>query len=663
MRTLTSNNNASVNEDFAVNVTPFIRVNNAWYSANTDLQPFYTSGRLQEVSQIQHTLKSNYSGAITTASCSFIDADHLAKDTLDDGGMDREWLCYIYYWFYGNTPNDLISILKGYIAEPISWDESSHIFSCDIVSTYREGLCGYIFDVEDFNESEEIECPYSESNGRLWPIVFGDVEYVPLFPVQRAPEGFLKKDITNDSETVEIGSAEPLKNNEVFIAGVLYDISEDGNINEANKKIFSVDSTERPEEYEKNRKQVKLEDDNVFLVGRFVVYEDGGLKTLNYCVAQNGAFCSFLIDWHVPRDQDQIDLDNMSLDVYGAPIEGCWNYKIIMSHLKEKLRTEKRLSLNNDDTFTICGGAKVVENTPSIYAANYFGCEEISNVFFENEGFFLTYPHLSYDVKNINLPTGTQGTIVSFNEPLQLHGFSTQAMASIKSSKGSNSTEAIRTLLGEFTDYQIDETTFDSVASYTENYPANFTITEPSEVIATCEDIAWQSRCGVVIKPTDYICIYYLSKDPTPDYTITDSIIEADSIVFSYVDVYDISSNFLGRWKPNHISEERIEYYKDQDPLSETTQSYDFWIYNIKECVTQSLQFWGKRLSSLWTYVSLRTFHKTIALELYDCVDFNLTAEGLVANGIKGIVEGITYDFNDDGSISLKVWLPVEADE
>lgn len=663
MRTLTANTQNKVDTKLGVNPVVVVKLGSRYYGTYEDTSPVFVSGRIKDVSAVKYSVKQNYSGAIGSVSLTFIDTDNLAKNTLDDGDFNRNIDCIVYYHFYGNNLSDLVPILRGYVAEPISWNEGDRTFTFDIVSSYQEKTCGYIFDPDDFIGDSIITSPDERARGSLWPIVFGKVNNSPLLKIQQAPRGYLDINVENTANTSYMSMWESFPQGEsieVFMGGVLCDVTLDKNsmgLTTLNKPILEA-ATKSKTAAAAGYNKVQLRDEGQYLAGRFVtVTAPSGDTIINFCTSQYGTICTFAIDF-MDRGRP-LDITTDTLTAYGAPIQDTKNLDLLIEIMGDTL-DKRRLRYFDDGSFTILAGAYVYLNVPTIYAAGYYQITGLQDVLIKDGDSWVAFPELGYNLRHITLPTGIAGSIIEFNEPLEPLGFGDGAVATMESSKGNNSATAIETLFDEFTSYTTGST-FATVASEVAKYYANFTITEPMDVISLCEDIAWQSRCAIVIKATNTVEIYYLSKEPSSVFEIDKSKVEANTMVFNYTDVYDVSANFIGVWRPSILHDEQMTTYKETDPTTDTTKKFKFWIYNIEDCVAKSLEFWGKRLSTLWTYMTVKTFHRTLALELHDCVSFDLNDSELINDSVKGIVEQINYDFQDDGSITLDIWLPVEA--
>jgi hypothetical protein len=236
-----------------------------------------------------------------------------------------------------------------------------------------------------------------------------------------------------------------------------------------------------------------------------------------------------------------------------------------------------------------------------------------------------------------------------------------QLYVTLTSSVGPNTANIISWILTTFTDVTPDATTFASVAAAISNYPSNFALFNSKDAISLVKDIAWQARCAIWIK-NKVAYIKYLSIDPTPVKTLTDSDIEEESLLMEYTETDDIITKFTAKWKSNYFVKEdiRTTIRHNLSKYGEQAQEYDFFIYNLGDLVLKSATFWAYRYANTWKKIQMTVFLNQLTLETHDDVTIDLTDDYFSDGPIVGVVEKAEYD-STGNSIKLTVWLPIKA--
>jgi hypothetical protein len=232
------------------------------------------------------------------------------------------------------------------------------------------------------------------------------------------------------------------------------------------------------------------------------------------------------------------------------------------------------------------------------------------------------------------------------------------------SSVGPNPTAIIDYLVGKYTSYTVDATSFAAVAALLTNYPSNFYIKARPNVMSLIKDIAYQARCAVFIRD-NVVYITYLPYAPTPLKTLTETDILNGSFRFDHTATERLETKHVISW-----SEGDAGVFKEDPTDFEFTlkhnipkygnfeAEYDYYTYNIYELVEKSATFWMIRKANTWRYVEFETPMKHLDLDVFDCVTLNIAQ----FPSVNIVIEETVYNA-DKNTITFKAWTPVRSGE
>jgi hypothetical protein len=284
----------------------------------------------------------------------------------------------------------------------------------------------------------------------------------------------------------------------------------------------------------------------------------------------------------------------------------------------------------------------------------------------------------------------TRASALLFYEPLENYNTDTEKWEetiyiSGTSTVGPNTANIIKWLLLNYTDYAVDNLSFNDVASELP-FGSNFGFYEREDTLKLCQRIAWQARCALIVD-SEEISIKYLAPNPTSKFTFNRTNIERRSLKFTVSDSTEVVTKIIGTWrKTNQYNEpptrllqnkqkaeikDIIRALKETDrrenPPTEITLyqenenrygvksvTEDFFIYDFEEPILATLNFWGHRNANVWRKAILKTFMPALILQPYDAVTLDIDLLGT----IKGILESIQYN-SDSKDIIVNIWLPI----
>ena len=241
-----------------------------------------------------------------------------------------------------------------------------------------------------------------------------------------------------------------------------------------------------------------------------------------------------------------------------------------------------------------------------------------------------------------------------------------QIYVTFQSSIGPNIVDILIWLILNYTPYNYDLTTFNSVRSQVDNYPANFVIMDRPLVDQLMNEICYQSRCSLVLKGGVYY-IKYLSAQPTAVGYVDFDHIEENSLKVTTTPVEELVTRYTATWRPDYSPDyenaNKVILKNNHLRYGFIDYERDFFIYNQFYLVQKSALFWLLRTSNVFKIVSFTVFLDHLNLEAQDAIilDFGSSdGNGVFADfPVTSLITNQVYD-SDNHSISLTCWTPIK---
>ena len=186
MRILTANAIAEIAKNLGTEPLNIIEIE--WVSGSTssysDKEILGIPGKILQLSNFDNVLTLDKSNS-AQISVVLDDIDGTIK-TIIDGDDVHKRPCIIYQHFEGLNLNDKFILFKGQVSSPIVWNEGDRTVSFTIISQIEDKEVGFSPEEGQFDFVSE------EAIGKPWPLVFGDVLYVPATKAREVLQGTLK---------------------------------------------------------------------------------------------------------------------------------------------------------------------------------------------------------------------------------------------------------------------------------------------------------------------------------------------------------------------------------------------------------------------------------------------------------------------------------------
>lgn len=704
MRNLTS---AALNKIKQLKGTePVIIVDIQWtpggpYSRYADKDYQNIQGRILDVSSIDDVIKVSRSETTAELTVTLSDEDLVLRHIVNHNDIHFR-NARVWQWFTDLPLSDAFLLFNGKINSPIDYSDADRTLTITILSELEATEIG--FQPEEGMNFNWISDEYFD---KPWPLAFGTVNNLPGQLVYKIPQGQTTKPLSMPNtcansvvngilqahlEILNIQAQLSAK----FAEGTLRSLkfAEEKHTNEeklqfynslsraksdaaaqANRRIQEVLNqiaqalaevqTPKEEDYGTNvghvingrrfpqNRFVTIKINGALFTGRFSgdnFYVTSFTNPNGECQdTQTGGF--FYQDSKITYvqydEKNQID---------GFVVQPVYH----MTNITEPTATNTYWFADGGSTVELVSNARelyVVNIIPSTVTGVYAykganGIETLQRV-----------PESYYTVRSFPLNNKFTAVVVEMKRALSSYeeGWTNdQIYVNLVSSVGPNTANILRWLIETYSNYQVDNASFNTVANYLVNYPSNFALFTRKELLKALEEIAWQARCRIWINDNKFF-ISYLPAEPNAVATITESVIDHESLRLSHTPSEDIVTKLRAEWRPSYDYDEpavvTVRYNTQKYGVHE--QTFDFYIYNIASLVVKSAQFWAIRLGNTWKKVNFSCSLDLLNVETFDCVLFNLP--GYYANGaVKALVEESTYD-SGSNTINMQLWLPVRA--
>lgn len=681
----------------------------AIYYADKDI-PGFAAGKITEVGELDEIVQVSGGGKSEQIRVTLDDTDGALKEIFDTIDVHKK-SARVWQWFAGIDIADKFLVFKGQINSPVVWNEGERTLEVAIVNRIEDVEVGF-----SAEEGQFLFLP-DELIGAPWPLCFGTVVNVPALKAVPANSGTLASGVGIKDFTLKrrIGLAEKITCPSNIVGwGKLVPVEGAGYLA---TPIYQADlNCVRTRCTEIERMKLALKEQTSYEYPTITVF--GGAKfaqgvtlTLNI----NGGFFTgyfgaggdpetFTITsrLHPKNDGNNGVLEDSEEErtirtecekaVQGAvnkanPGQGnpdddghAWWWtdprylgksppSQTIGARSSRITWENYRAAQAANFFWASGGASVrlASNAEIVYIANILP-STIQRVAawrtVDGNRFLLTVPEQYYTIRQTDF-NGYLVMEIVMTEPLSLRGRDTgggwedDIYVTMTSSVGPNTVDIIRWFIETYTDYAIDEDSFDACEATVENYPMHFPLLSRRNLITVLQEIATQARCALWQKD-DTFYIRYLSETPTPVDTIDEDDIIPKTLQISLSSTEDVVTKLVAKWKKDYalprqntlILRHNVKDYGTHE------KTFDYYCFNILQLVRKTATYWTIRKSNAWKRVKFSTPLTKLNLESFDAVTLSLPK--LASVPVIGIVEKATYN-SKENVIDFECWTPVLA--
>lgn len=724
-----------------------------WYSSkNISINGIDVQARVIEVGQMSNQKRADNRSTTGDMSVTLDDSDGRLKFYIDNTVAEKTE-AQIWLWFDGTGFDDRMLLLSGHMKEP-QWEDQGRKVSFTIETVIEKQEFGFAPTRDDFKDLSDdavgIAWPAAFGTVKHLPTIHAKkpIQATLTVDIRLSGQGYYRQgNILREDTQPKIQSYI----NSAYTADVIY--IDRPEIFPQNKPIvlsinnvyflgqfapdgsFKVEQANYPKYQNlkvtasqpnigttgittsgKYNVNVDVGDSKISLANCFCYFEGGGFS---YCEEQIGTICYFSYPF-IGKDGRSFT-PNLIQFVYSIAENGMTHAKELerlfhtfnfaQSQVTVPLAAYHELlssaSQASNALWRIETGATVFLYDPdeiNIYVASAIRMSSITSVYGKKliktytgkqRRIFTTIPAEYYQIQlTSNIPINDEfvsGLIVpvrlseligqEWDDDIYVSGTSTQ---------GPNSVEIIRYILEQFTDLDLDAS-FDNVSSDVAPYPCNFAYFDRKNALQFAQEIAWQSRCVLVVD-AERVSIRYLGQAPNPIMIFNTSNVAEDSVKLSWTSVDEIVTRFDATWtdtykdspsvqnlntsEVNRLSrvlkalvpdtyKERTatklyQYRENIDVFGLMQEQANIFIYNDEPSVKKTVDFWGHRKANSWQKVVFRALNlDALILQPFDGIAINLNQSPILLNVI-GTVERIEYS-HQNRMVEIEAWLPILA--
>ena len=590
---------------------------------------------------------------------------------------------------YEGTPAGLTGeILAGEIEAPIIWNEQNKTLSFTFSTPIDDSQIGYAVTGDALANSTE------DLDGKGWPICFGRVLRVPAIRVTGLLKGTTQEPI--DCQNLEgsgVGVDVEVTNGDKFEQSVSLDLmighdaftgTFNGNTLTVETSIVarydavSIDERDTDDIGNVNKQYLWITDADyaagVRLAGLWCYIEIDSAQYLNYCVHQKGTRCHFKYAWGELLDDTSgvtIEASKYGLTDWGwCQIGDEFGYLLgtaaIHAQMDAQIPSGSSVFLEND-----------VEDVYYIYnagAGDSVPVEVMGYRDINNKKKLVAIPSSYYTIENDYDPidmfdTGEGGdypdncSVIKLDIDLEFfeqEGWDIDTLYISAQCDTQKYIERMQNLIGTYTDFSVDSTSFDAANTTLTTFPADFAIFNKRNVMDLCKDMAFQIGCGLFITDdTVYIKQLFNKTVDVSGLTLDDDNIDLDSIQIYQSNYLDIITSLTSEYYIRY--NEKIKKYV----IEENTINFGiidlnekFFAHTNLSNIKQVTKFWVERMSRPWRKIKFITYLDNVELEVFDWFTLNITDDLLGTGSTECMVSEINHD-TLTGKITIEAWLPI----
>lgn len=611
---------------------------------------FDIGGKILSISNLESIIKLDSQGQTQGLSVTLSDTQGDLKTIFNSNDLHGKQ-CRLYQWFEGLPLSERFKLYEGEITSPIAWHEGERTLAFEVITKLADKEVGFS------PEEGYFEFLPEEAYGKPWPLVFGKVQNVPVVRLSEIP----------NSQTAEpLGVADPTLSSRIFELGKKYSQLESlffFYVMGAGAAAFTCSFGDTPEQRANAcSAQEQLESMSAQISGQMAQVQtemrEHELTQLDQFGNQNSSMTVI--------NGDAFPTGTITLQSGDVRLQGSFSGNTFNISSLDLLEYHGYDGTPFGFTWQTEGSTITIQSgAPIVYIVNLLPSTVLYVSAYkqvENGRVLSTVPQSWYTVKTEDLGS-YEVTYITFSKPLSSFDdtYEDEVYVSLESTIGPNTVDILEWFINTYTDMAIDSTTFNHVKTKLENYPSHFALLTRKNILTVLEEIAFQSRCAIWISGRTFY-LRYLPEEQTEVATLTETHVDAGSLVINSSTTEDLVTKLVAKWKSDYAAEEpnQIILRHNVNKYGTRERELDFYTYNIFNLVMKSATFWIIRLSNVWKHLGFSVYLDNLALETFDIVKFNFAEDFVADAAIKGVLTSAVYD-SAGKIISMSAWLPVKC--
>ncbi len=273
-------------------------------------------------------------------------------------------------------------------------------------------------------------------------------------------------------------------------------------------------------------------------------------------------------------------------------------------------------------------------------------------------------PSNLYTVTN-NTYGDISAVVVTLNKTLSTRdgeNWGDDLFVSFESSIGSDVVDVLEYIIGLYTDFSIDSTSFNLASMKASNQPVDFAVLDRKNVLTILQEISWQACLTLRLINDTFYLNHWPSTQSAVD-TISEEDISTNTLAVTSTDTEDLVTKLVAEWRPSYdkdlnklILRHNVKKYGTHEEV------FDFYIYNSAALVQKNATFWIIRKANIWKHIQFETFMSKLNLESFDHVNLNFHTNYVSNVTCKAVITGAQVN-TDQYTITFTAWTPVKLGE
>lgn len=681
MRTISAAAMQTLSQPYGVEPVTLIKV--FWSTLQVILYgdrtvPPTVKGSILEISAFDDVVNFDGNKATQTFNVTLDDSDGSIKAIYDVHDIHKAKV-QVFQWFSGIPLDDMFLIFQGEINSPIVWREGERSLTFAVVSEIEDQEVGFAPEEGAFDEIP------NELVGKPFPLIFGLARNVPVLKLDPIPLGILLDALAvHDPTIIQKINALYLKYGQMSRVAV-------GDFYLALEAYFTAESPDGGQSFvsigdsfvaagnqalaqawnilqQINQLTATLNTQKGFLPNSARVHQGGCFpKGTNASTSlKNGTQLNGTFD-----GGGNFQINGATHPFSDAPDFG----EITPVPIQTSVQVSGNSTTNGDPVITKLGLVwepsdqpfKLTSPLPVRYIACMLQCT-VENVWayrnYNDTRLLMQVPTEYYSVDYEDFGSMII-TVVTLSMPLSYYdkSWDDSLYCDLQSSIGPNTVTILTWLIENYTVKGIDSVSFNHVADLIQGFPSNFALLREENIIKSLSDIAYQSRCALLLK-NDVFYLKFLPEQPTPVATITLDDILVNTLELNHSSTENLITKLTATWVPSYegISPNKVIVRNNTAKYGIHEQSVDWYIYTASGLVDLGASFWSIRKSNTWKLIKFKTALTKLVLESFDAVLINFATNWVCNGPVIGIVDSVKFN-TKELNLEFEVWLPIRLGE
>lgn len=678
-------------------------------------------GRILEISNIEDVVNISKGSNTSSITIKLDDSDGTIKSIFDNTDIIKQYV-YVYQWFTNLSVNDAFVIFEGEINSPVVWREGERTITFDVVSLLEDIQYGFAADEGNF--------AYIPENiiGKAWPLPFGTIDMVPSLKLFDTPQGLLSQPTQgqlnqNAARLASLWASYYKAVNSMYecLTKALFCLQQSETLQNdgvPTTAIYVLPGLQvlgdtppvktAADQWIVKGNQYQVQEENYRLQALKILKEILAFnqKPTNKLELTNGAVFPQGVNTTITIGNStytgQFSGSTFTVISSSSPFQT--DGTLLGSPLtinQDTAAVQYAQAANEQNFFYNVAGSAVVNSSEMTYIVSLMEVS-VAGVYANYNGVRTAVPSNYYTISYVDFGGGVQCTYLTMATTLPIidKAWSDKVYCTMTSPVGPNVTDVLIWLIGQYTVYGYDETSFATAAGFTVQYPVGFALLKQGNIVKLLKEIAFQARCALWFKEGLFY-IKFLPDMSTYVDTLDETDIEYGTMEVSCSPTEDLVTKYTATYTADGVSivnggigwvpgvptisggmyvpspvdrngvlntqalntgEDLVIWYYNVEAYGLLEKTDPYYIYNIPDLVERASMFWLVRYTNVWKRLKVSTFLTHLDLETFDYVLLNFSHPWVAAGPIIGMVESCLYNSAEE-RVELTIWLPVRFGE